>query len=73
MADGGDTEVGSLGSDAMDSEREWTGLDEEDEYNLTSHPSSQTSYTGSVWMESDDESSGQYDDESDDSDSSYEP
>lgn len=73
MADGGDTEVGSLGSDAMDSEREWTGLDEEDDYNLTSHPSSHTSYTGSVWMESDDESSGQYDDESDDSDSSYKP
>ena len=72
MADGGDTEVESVGSGAADSEKEWGGLDEDEDDNEQPHQASESSFTDSEWMADNDDSFYQEGD-ADDGDSLYEP
>ncbi|KAI5244902.1 hypothetical protein E4T43_03460 [Aureobasidium subglaciale] len=69
MADGGDTEVESVGSGAAESEHEWAGLDEDGDDSQMSQPNSQSSFSASEWLADDDER----EDVDDDGDSLYEP
>ena len=73
MADGGDTEVESVGSGAADSEKEWGGLDEDEDDNEQSHQASESSFTDSEWMADNDDSFYQEEGDADDGDSLYEP
>ncbi|KAI4720029.1 hypothetical protein E4T48_03653 [Aureobasidium sp. EXF-10727] len=70
MADGGDTEVESIGSGPADSEHEWAGLDEDGDVSDMSQLNSQSSFSASEWIEDENES---FDQDADDGDSLYEP
>ncbi|KAG9907327.1 hypothetical protein KCU94_g4079, partial [Aureobasidium melanogenum] len=70
MADGGDTEAESVGSGPAESEHEWAGLDEDGDVSDMSHLTSQSSFSASEWVEDENESFNQ---DEDDGDSLYEP
>jgi hypothetical protein len=55
MADGGDTEIESVGSGVADSEHEWAGLDEDGDVGGMSQLS-ESSYSASEWVADEDES-----------------
>ena len=73
MADGGDTEIESVGSGAAESEHEWAGLDEDGDVSGMSRLSSQSSYEASEWIADEDDSFDQGEQDGDDGDSLYEP
>lgn len=72
MADGGDTEVESVGPGAADSEHEWAGLDEDGDVSGMSQLS-QSSCSASEWVADEDESFDQGEQEDEDGYSLYEP
>jgi hypothetical protein len=72
MADGGDTEVESVGSGAADSEYEWAGLDEDGDVSGMSGLS-QSSCSASEWIADEEGSFDQGEQDGDDADSLYEP
>lgn len=73
MADGGDTEVESVGSGVADSEHEWAGLDEDGDVSGMSRLSSQSSHEASEWIADEEESFDQGEQDGDDGYSLYEP
>jgi hypothetical protein len=72
MADGGDTEIESVGSGAADSEHEWAGLDEDGDVSGMSGLS-QSSCSASEWIADGEGSFDQGERDGDDADSLYEP
>lgn len=72
MADGGDTEIESVGSGAADDEYEWAGLDEDGDVSGMSQLS-QSSCSASEWIADEDESFDQGEQEDEDGYSLYEP
>jgi hypothetical protein len=72
MADGGDTEIESVGSGAAESEHEWAGLDEDGDVSGMSQLS-ESSYSASEWVADEDESFDQREYDRRMRDSLYEP